>query len=216
LTPVRRRKYHHLTTGAGIGAMKIRGYPKWQRIYAACVFGLAGIFFAWLYSSYRKAEGSWIGLILMAACFWVALYWVCLPRILGELTPEGINYLNEDLGFLFYYPWFHIDWNRVTEIRTFEKEGGSAAVMVTVVRATDAKDTQKMHTFRIDSNNMDYDRVLEYIKTVADPATFEGKDSLPLDPALLRSKLQGDMRHRFASLIVTILILLGFLYFTRR
>jgi hypothetical protein len=196
--------------------MKIRGYPKWQRIYAACVFGIAGVFFVWLYSNNRKVDGSWIGLVLFAGCFWVALYWVCLPRILGELTPEGIDYLNEDLGFLFHYPWFHMDWDRVTEIRTFEKEGGSAPVMVTVLRATDAQDSQRTRTFRIDSNNMDYYRALDYIRTVADPAAFSREDSLPLDPALLRAKLRGDMRHKLASLVVTILILLGFLFFTRR
>jgi hypothetical protein len=197
-------------------AMKIRGYPKWQRVYAAGLFGLAGIFFTWLYFNNRTAQDSWVGLVMIAACLWLALYWVCLPRVLGELTPEGIDYLNEDLGFLFYYPWFHVDWNRVTDVHTFEREGGSAPVMVTVVRATDAKDPHKMHTFRIDSTKMDYYRVLDYIRAAANPAAFKGKDGLPLDPALLRSKLQGDMRHRFASLVVTIIILLGLLYFTRR
>ena len=179
-------------------------------------FRCSGIFFVWLYWNYRSSEGSWFGLIMVALCFWQASYWVCLPKVLGVLTPEGMDYINEDLGFLFYYPWFHIDWNRVTDIHTFEKTGKGPAIMVTVLRATDKKDPRKVHTFRIYSTNMDYYRVLAYIKAVVNPAAYMKKDSLPLEPALLHQKLLGDMRHKLASLILTILILFIFAYFTRR
>ena len=53
----------------GIETMEIQGYPKWQRVYAVCVFGVVGIFFAWLYWNNRSSEGSWFGLIMIALCF---------------------------------------------------------------------------------------------------------------------------------------------------
>ena len=199
----------------GMETMEIHGYPKWQRVYAVCVFVVVGVFFVWLYWNNRSSEGSWIGLIMITLSFWQAFYWVCLPKIIGLLTTDGMDYINEDLGFLFYYPWFHIDWNRVTDIHTFEETGKGPPVMVTVLRAMDAKDSGKVHSFRIYSTNIDYYRVLAYIKTVVDPAVFIKSDSLPLDPALLRTKLQGDMKHKLASLFLAILILLIFAYFTR-
>jgi hypothetical protein len=205
-----------MSTMMGIETMEIQGYPKWQRVYAVCVFGVVGIFFAWLYWNNRSSEGSWFGLIMIALCFWQASYWVCLPKVLGVLTPEGMDYINEDLGFLFYYPWFHIDWDQVTDIHTFEETDKNPPVMVTVLRATDKKNSGKVHAFRIYSTNMDYYRVLAYIKAVVNPAAFKKTDSLPLEPALLRKKLQGDMRHKLASLLITSLILLIFAYFTRR
>jgi len=196
--------------------MEIHGYPKWQRVYAVCVFVVVGVFFVWLYWTNRSSDGSWIGLIMITACFWQAAYWVCLPRVLGVLTPEGMDYINEDLGFLFYYPWFHIDWNSITDIQTFEQTGKGAPVMETILRANDAKKPGKVHTFRIYSTNMDYYRVLDYIKAVVDPAVYIKRDGLPLNPALLRKKLQGDMRHKLASLMLVILILLIFSYLFRR
>jgi hypothetical protein len=196
--------------------LEIQGYPKWQRVYAVCVFVVVGVFFIWLYWNNRSSEGSWIGLIMITLCFWQAFYWVCLPKVLGVLMPEGMDYINEDLGFLFYYPWFHIDWNLVTDIHTFEETGKGPPVLVTVLRARDKMDSEKIHSFRIYSTNMDYYRVLAYIKTVVDPAAFMKRDSLPLDPALLRAKLQGDMRHKLASLFLAILILLIFAYLFRR
>ena len=105
----------------GIETMQIQGYPKWQRVYAVCVFVVVGVFFVWLYWNNRSSEGSWIGLIMIVLCFWQAIYWVCLPKVLGVLKTDGMDYINEDLGFLFYYPWFHIDWNQVTNIQTSEQ-----------------------------------------------------------------------------------------------
>jgi len=196
--------------------MEIRGYPKWQSVYAVCLFAVAGLFFIWLYWTNRSSEGSWVGLVMIAVSFWVAAYWACLPKILGVLTPEGMDYINEDIAFLFYYPWFHIDWDKVTDIQTFEEKGKGAPVMVTVLRATDTKDTGGVHSFRITSANMDYYRSLAYIKDIADPAVSMKRESLPLEPALLRTKLQSDMMRKLAGLFITILLLLIFLYLFRR
>ena len=191
--------------------MKIRGYPKWQRIYAACVFGAGGIFFIWLLWTNPTSKNDWIGIVMVTACFWLTAYWIRLPRILGVLTPEGMDYINEDLGLLFYYPWFHIDWNQVTNIQTSEQTGKGGPFMVTILRARDTKRPGKMHSFRINSTNMDYYRFLAYVKAVVDPAVVE-RNSLPLDPALLRKKLLGDQKHKLAALFLTILIFILFAY----
>jgi hypothetical protein len=191
--------------------MKIRGYPKWQRIYAACVFGAGGIFFIWLYWTNPTSKNNWIAIVMIAACFWLTAYCIRLPRVLGVLTPEGMDYINEDLGLLFYYPWFHIDWSQVTDIQNFEQSGKGGPCMVTILRARDTKRPGKMHSFRINSTNMDYYRFLAYVKAVVDPAVVE-RNSLPLDPALLRKKLLGDQKHKLAALFLTILILILFAY----
>jgi hypothetical protein len=198
-----------------VETLEIRGYPKWQRIYAACVFGTAGIFFLWLYWNNRSSEGSWFGLLMIALCFWVATYWIRLPKVLGVLKPEGMDYIDQDLALLFYYPWLHIDWDQITGIRTFEQSGKGGPVMVTILHAGDAKDPEKTHSFRISSANMDYYRFLAYLRAVADPATLE-KNSLPLDPAELRQKLGRDRWKKLGILILTGVILLIGTYFIRR
>jgi hypothetical protein len=191
--------------------IKIRGYPKWQRIYAACVFGAAGIFFIWLYCTNPTSKNNWIAIVMVVLCFWLTAYWIRLPRILGVLTPEGMDYINEDLGLLFYYPWFHIDWNQVTGIQTFEQSGNGGPVMVTILHARDTKRPGKTRSFRINSNNMDYYRFLAYVKAVVDPSVVE-RNSLPLDPTLLRKKLLGDQRHKLTMLFLIILVLIILAY----
>jgi hypothetical protein len=204
-----------LKSEADVETLQIRGYPKWQRIYAACVFGAAGIFFLWLYWENRSSEGSWFGLLVIALCFWLAAYWIRLPKVLGVLTPEGMDYIDQDLALLFYYPWIHFDWDRITGIQTFEQSGKGGPVMVTVLHAGDAESPGKTHSFRISSANMDYYHFMAYLRTVADPATVEN-NSLPLDPALLRQKLRHDQWQKLGVLFVTALVLVVGTYFIRR
>jgi hypothetical protein len=194
-----------------MNTLKIKGYPTGQRIFAACVFGAGGIFFIWLLWTNPTAKNDWIGIVMVVACFWLAAYWIRLPRILGVLTPEGMDYINEDLALLFYYPWFHIDWNQVTDIQTSEQSGKGGPAMVTILRARDTKRPGKIHSFRITSTNRDYYRFIAYVKTVVDPAVVE-RNSLPLNPALLRKKLFSDQKHKLGALFLSALIFILLAY----
>jgi hypothetical protein len=192
--------------------MEIHGYPKWQRIYTACIFVVVGLFFLWLYWTNPSSKGSWFGLILTALNFWLAIYWICLPKVLGVLTPVGMDYINQELGFFFCYRWFHIDWHKVTLIRTVEKTGKGGPFLETILRAVDTEDPGKTHSFRINSSNMDYYRFLAYTKAVVDPAALT-RDSLPLDPTLLSRKVRGDLRNQVVVLFITVLVLAAVLFF---
>jgi len=67
--------------------MAIREHSTWQRVYAACVFAAATIFFLWLCWNNRASEGSGIGLAVAAVCLWQAVCWVRLPKVLAVLQP---------------------------------------------------------------------------------------------------------------------------------
>jgi len=197
-----------------VSTLLIRGYATGQRIYAAVVFAAAGGFFTWLYETNRTGKGSWFGLVMIAGCFWVSAYWIFLPKVLGVLTPRGLDYRNEDLGLLFWYPWFHLDWERVTEIQNYEITDKGGPALMTIVRATDADQPGKVHTYRISSANMDYYRFLDYLKTAVDPAAL-AQGSLPLDPMQLRRQLHGDQLRKLGGLGLAIIALLILTYLLR-
>lgn len=195
--------------------MEVRGYPRWQRIYAACIFAAGAIFFLWLYWNNRASAGSGIGLAIAAVCFWQAVYWVRLPKVLAVLQPDGMDYINQDLAMLFWYRWFHIDWNRITDIQTHEQSDRSGPFLVTVLRAGVADRPGKIRSFRITSRNMDYYRFLEYLKAVTEPAKLK-QGGLPLEPAQLRQTLRRDQWRKLAGLYLTVLALIIVAYFIRR
>jgi hypothetical protein len=197
-----------------VRTLLIRGYPTGQRIYAACAFGAFGMFFTWLYWTNRAGKDSWFGLIMIVVSFWLAAYWVFLPTVLGVLTPRGLDYRNEDLGLLFWYPWYHIDWDGVMEIRNYEMTGKGSPAMVTVLRATDANRPGKVRTYRISSGNTDYYRFLAYLREVVDPAKL-AQGSLPLDPVLLRRQLQADQLRKLGGLGIAVAALVILAYLLR-
>jgi hypothetical protein len=195
--------------------LEIRGYPKGQRIYAVAVFSAAGLFFLWLVWSNPTAQNNWIGFVMAGACFWLAAYWLFLPKVLAIVTTRGVDWLDEDLALLFLHRHQHLDWNKVKDVKTRESSGKGGPFWVTEVVAADSADPQKTRRYRITSQNMEYYRFVDYAKhAVAGQMT--DPQGLAMDPVRMKKILFADQILKLAGLFLTSLALLAFLYFFRR